>query len=106
MTQHGGGGNGRFQAIGGKTFDRLSTVLAVEISRTEPIWAENRDFMSATTLRGAPPYRVWSRQDLTTGNYLDPPGNCGPFAALFQNSTSPYDSGSGSYCGSGKKIGR
>jgi iron complex outermembrane recepter protein len=104
MTDHGGGGNGRFQAIGGETFDRLSTVFALEISRVEPVWAENRDFMTSTTLQGAPPTPVWSRQDVTTGNYINPPGNCAPFAAEFQNSTAPYNTGTGSFCGSGKPL--
>lgn len=104
MTQHGGGGNGRFQVSGGETFDRLSTVFALEISRVEPVWAENRGFMSSTTLQGAPPSAVWSRQDLTTGNFINPPGNCAPFAAEFQNSTAPYDTGAGSICASGKRL--
>jgi iron complex outermembrane receptor protein len=104
MTDHGGGGNGRFQAIGGETFDRLSTVFALEVSRVEPVWAENRDFMSSTTLQGAPPYPVWSRQDLTTGNYINPPNNCAPFAATFQNSTALSNTPTGAFCGSGKTL--
>jgi iron complex outermembrane receptor protein len=103
-TDHGGGANGRFQATGGETFDRLSTVFALEISRVEPIWAEGRDFMASTTSQGAPPYPVWSRQDLTTGNYITPPGNCAPFAGEFQNSTALYSTSTGSFCGSGKTL--
>ena len=103
-TEHGGGSNGRFQAIGSENFDGLSTVFAVEVSRVEPIWADNRGFMSSTTLQGAPPMPVWSRQDVTTGNSIAPPGNCAPFAGQFQNSTSLYSGGGQTFCGSGKVL--
>ena len=87
-TQHGGGGNGRFQLTGGGTFGDLSTVFALEISRVEPIWAEQRSFMTSATLQGTTPAAaVWQRQDLTLGTNIAPPGGCAPFAGLFQNST-------------------
>ena len=104
MTQHGGGGNGRFQATGGGTFGDLSTAFALEVSRVEPVWAENRGFMTSTTTEGAPPSIVWQRQNLTTGTNITPPGGCAPFAADFQNSTSLYNGSSGPYCGSGKVL--
>ena len=108
-TQHGGGSNGRFQAIGSENFDGLTAVFALEVSRVEPIWAEDRGFMSSTTLQGGLPWTVWSRQNLTSGNFITPPNNCAPFASDFQNSTSLY-SGSGQngpneiVCGSGKVL--
>ena len=102
MTQHGGGGNDRLQVTGGRDFDKLSTMFALEIDRTEPIWAENRDFMTSSTLAGESPQAVWSRQDLTTGNYIGPADGCSSYARIFANSTRLVDSGSGSYCASGK----
>jgi outer membrane receptor protein involved in Fe transport len=101
-TQHGGGGNGRLQAIGGQTFDKLTATIAVEISRVDPIWSASRDFMSSNTLAGESPAAVWSRLDVTTGNYLDPADGCASFTNEFSRSTLLHDSGSGTYCGSGK----
>jgi iron complex outermembrane receptor protein len=103
-TEHGGGSNGRFQAIGSENFDGLSTVFAVEVSRVEPIWADDRGFMSSTSLQGAPPFPTWQRQDLTTGNNITPPNNCAGFASGFQNSTALYSGGGQTYCGSGKVL--
>ena len=108
-TQHGGGGNGRVQVTGGGNWGNLSGVFSLEISRVEPIWAEQRDFMTSTTTGpgAAPPDIVWQRTDLTLGNNDTPPGNCAPFSALFQNSTAlatnSYEA-SGPYCGSGKVL--
>lgn len=108
-TQHGGGGNGRVQVIGGGNFGNLSTVFALEISRVEPIWAEQRDFMTSTSLGpGAiPPSIVWQRTDLTLGNNDAPPDGCAPFVGLYQNSTAlamNSDNATGPYCGSGKVL--
>jgi iron complex outermembrane recepter protein len=102
MTQHGGGGNGRLQLMGGHTFDKLSANFAVEINRTEPIWSKNRDFMSATTLAGEPPTAIWSRQDLTTSTFINPPDGCASFAKDFSHSVALYDTGSGTDCATGK----
>ncbi len=108
-TQHGGGGNGRVQVTGGGNWGNLSTVFSLEISRVEPIWAEQRDFMTSTsTGPGAyPPFVVWQRTDLTLGNNDTPPGNCAPFTGLYQNSTAlamNSDDANGPYCGSGKVL--
>jgi iron complex outermembrane recepter protein len=103
MTQHGGGGNGRLQIVGGHTWDKLSAMFAVEIDRTEPIWSENRDFMSSSGSLTGSTFTAWARQDLTTGNYIDPSDGCASFAPLFQHSVVLRDSGgSGTYCASGK----
>lgn len=106
-TQHGGGSNNRVQVTGGGTFGNLSTVFSLEVSRIEPIWAEQRDFMTSTGLEGSgqPPGTVWQRTDLTLNNNLAPPGGCAPFAGLYQNSTAlamNSNSANGPYCGSGK----
>ena len=101
-TQHGGGANGRFQLSGGDTFGKLTATFAIEVRRVEPISSENRDFMSSNTLEGEAPAVVWGRQDLTTGNYIDSANGCGSFNKLFSNSVAVYDTGSGTYCGSGK----
>jgi iron complex outermembrane recepter protein len=104
-TEKGGGNNGRAQIVGGGTFfDKLDTVFAIEVSRVQPIWAEQRDFMNSTTLTGAQPYAVWSRVAVLPNTYISPPNNCAAFAGLFNNSTAPYQSGSGTFCGSGKVL--
>ena len=102
MTQQGGGGNSRLQLVGGDTFGKLTAMFAIEVTRVEPISSENRDFMSSNTLAGEAPSVVWGRQDLTTGNYIDAANGCGSFNRLFSNSVAVYDTGSGTYCGSGK----
>ncbi len=102
MTQHGGGGNGRFQVSGGHVFDKLTTTFGLEIDRQEPIWSKDRDFMSSTTRLGEKPQNVWARSDLTTGNYIDPSDGCASFAGLFGHGVTPRDTGSGITCGSGK----
>jgi iron complex outermembrane recepter protein len=104
-TERDGGNNYRAQITGGGTFfDKLDTVFAFEASRVQPISAEQRDFMSSTTLQGAAPYAVWSRLSLPSNNFVTPPNNCAGFTGLFNNSTAPYNGGSGTYCGSGKVL--
>jgi len=101
-TQHGGGGEGRLQVTGGKKFDRLSTVFSLELSTVEPIFAQNRDFMTSRTLLGGSPTVVWSRQQLPSQNYINPGDGCASFGNAFSHSVASYDTGSGVYCGSGK----
>ncbi|WDD93621.1 TonB-dependent receptor [Burkholderia sp. FERM BP-3421] len=98
-TQRGGGANGRLQVSGGKTFGDLDTVFGLEVSRTNPIWSSQRDFMSSTTLEGETPTTVWSRQNLDTGAYLGAPGACGSLRGIgaFGGSVTS----SGKTCGSG-----
>src|SRR4051794_12676543 len=69
-TERGGGNNARFQAFGGSTSGKLSGVFALEIGKTNPIWSRDRSFMSSTTLHGANPTTVWSRQNVDTGDYI------------------------------------
>lgn len=85
-TEHGGGENGRVQITGGHEWDRLSTVFAIEISKTDPIWSRERDFMSSSTRDGELPTNVWSRQDLDSGDFLDPTSACNALANTFRGS--------------------
>lgn len=101
-TERGGGGNGRFQLSGGKIFGKLSTVFAFEYDRAQPIWSENRGFMNSTTLEGEAPLSIWERTDVTLGSDIPPADNCASFSKIFRNSVVPFDSGGGTYCGSGK----
>ncbi len=66
VTERGGGANGRLQITGGKEFGDLSAIFGLEVSKTNPIWATQRDFMSSTSLEGETPTSVWSRRDLGT----------------------------------------
>ncbi|MBB5191587.1 iron complex outermembrane receptor protein [Silvimonas terrae] len=101
-TSRGGGDNGRVQISGGKDFGDLSTVFGLEISKTRSIAAQDRDFMSSSTLEGETPTKTWSRLDATTGQYLDGSTACGNLSGLFGGTNVPVNSKSGVYCGSGK----
>ncbi|WP_157288368.1 TonB-dependent receptor plug domain-containing protein [Uliginosibacterium gangwonense] len=101
-TEHGGGGNGRLQLVGGANYDKFSAVFGLELSRRDPIWSRQRGFMSDTTLEGANPTSVWSRRDLDTGRYVGADSVCGGLAGNFDGSVRPWKSKSGVYCASGK----
>lgn len=101
-TWDGGGGNGRLQVSGGKEFGALSTVFGLEISKTNPIWSGQRDFMASSTLEGEPPTKTWARQNLDTGRYVGAAGACGPLAGIGAfGGTSTVGTRNGAYCGSG-----
>ncbi|MBN3798855.1 TonB-dependent receptor [Burkholderia sp. Ac-20392] len=101
-TWDGGGGNGRLQVSGGKEFGALSTVFGLEISKTNPIWSGQRDFMSASTLEGETPTKTWARQNLDTGRYVGAAGACGALAGIGAfGGTSTVNTRNGAYCGSG-----
>ncbi|WP_116138194.1 TonB-dependent receptor plug domain-containing protein [Trinickia diaoshuihuensis] len=103
-TEQGGGANGRLQITGGKEFGNLSTVFGIELSKTNPVWSDQRDFMSSTTLEGESPTSIWSRRNLDSGSYLGGPGACGSLSGIgaFGGSVSAVDTGHGIFCGSGK----
>lgn len=101
-TERGGGNNARFQATGGGTFGKLSTVFALELSKTNPIWSRDRGFMSSTTLQGADPTSIWSRQNLDTGAYNPPGDNCAALSGTFAGSVTPFNRKSGQRCATGK----
>ena len=101
-TTRGGGDNGRIQLSGGKDFGPdVSTMFALEISKTSMLWSKDRDFMADSTKEGAAPVRIWGRRDLDGKTYLDGQ-NCGNFAGLFGGSTVAVGQGSNAYCGSGQ----
>jgi len=101
-TERGGGNNARFQAFGGDTFGKLSGVFALEIGKTNPIWSRDRSFMSSTTLHGANPTTVWSRQNVDTGDYISHPNDCSALAGNFGGSVAPFTRSSGEVCATGK----
>lgn len=103
-TERGGGANGRVQISGGKEFGALSTVFGIELSKTNPIWSSQRDFMSSSTLNGETPTSVWSRQNLDSGQYVGAPAACGALGGIhaFGGTVTSVTKQSGAYCGSGK----
>jgi outer membrane receptor protein involved in Fe transport len=101
-TKDGGGANQRIQLTGGGGSGNLSGVFGVELSRTDPIWSRQRDFMSSTTAGGTSPTRILSRQNVDTGKYVDPGATCSQLGNLFYDSVVRVQSKSGAYCGSGK----
>jgi iron complex outermembrane receptor protein len=101
-TERGGGTNGRLQASGGGTFGRLTALFAAEVSRTQPIWSQNRDFMNSSTLEGERPTSIWARQNLDTGDYISPADGCAGFARDFYGTVTQVTRGGGAFCGSGK----
>ena len=100
-TQRGGGDNWRIQASGGHRFERLSATFAAELSKTDPIWSRQRDFMSSTTLEGATPTNVWSQMNLDRNRYIDPAGACSTLASNFDGTTAANTGSRGTFCASG-----
>ncbi|MEX3611886.1 MAG: TonB-dependent receptor [Burkholderia sp.] len=107
-TWDGGGGNGRLQVSGGKEFGGLSTVFGLEISKTNPIWSGQRDFMSSASLEGETPATIWSRQNLRTSAYLGGTGACGALGGIDAfgglgvfGGASTVNTANGAYCTSG-----
>ncbi|MGN4197164.1 TonB-dependent receptor domain-containing protein [Burkholderia gladioli] len=101
-TWDGGGGNGRLQVSGGKEFGALSTVFGLEISKTNPIWSGQHDFMSSASLEGETPTTIWSRRNLDTGAYLGGAGACGALGGIGAfGGVSTVNTAKGAYCGSG-----
>ena len=100
-TERGGGDNGRLQITGGHEWDRLSAVFALELSKTDPVWSRDRGFMSSSTREGEFPTNIWSRQDLDSGDYIDPTGACNALASTFRGSVvSTTGRGGSRFCGS------
>jgi len=98
-TSRGGGAERRVQLTGGKQFDRLSAVFALEFSERNPIGAYQRDFMAE---RSGTPTNVLSRRDATVGRYIDPGATCAQLGDLFGGSVVNYASRTGNYCASNK----
>ena len=99
-TDRGGGNNARFQAVGGDTFGKLSGIFALEVNRENPIWSRDRSFMSSYTAHGAKPQSVWYRQNVDTGDYIDPTDNCAALAGNFSGTVAPRVTSSGTVCAS------
>ncbi|MDP5007437.1 MAG: TonB-dependent receptor plug domain-containing protein, partial [Glaciimonas sp.] len=99
-TQAGGGSNQRIQLSGGGTSGNLTGLFGIEISKRQPIWSRQRDFMSDKTLDGTSPRRTNSQLNVDTGKYITP--DCGQLGGLYSNSLVSVSSKKGTYCGSGK----
>ncbi|WIW00098.1 TonB-dependent receptor plug domain-containing protein [Kinneretia aquatilis] len=102
-TQRGGGENARAQLTGGLESGALSLVYAVELSKRQPIWSRQREFMADTTLTGAAPTVIFGRKDAKSNKYITPDaGACEGAAGLFDGSVKSFTAKSGTYCGSGR----
>ncbi|MDK2126677.1 TonB-dependent receptor plug domain-containing protein [Parachitinimonas caeni] len=101
-TERGGGDSRRLQLVGGREWGGLNAVFAAEISRNDPVWAKDRDFMRSTTADGEAPTVVWGRRNLATGKYLSPGEVCQRLGGLFEGSVVSYTGKRGTYCGSGE----
>lgn len=102
-TQRGGGENARAQLTGGLESGALQLVYGIELSKRQPIWSRQRDFMADTTLTGAAPAVIFGRKDATSNKYITPePGACEAAAGLFEGSVKSFKAKSGFYCGSGR----
>jgi len=98
-TSRGGGAERRVQFSGGRQFDRLSTVFALELSDRDPVSALQRDFMAT---RQGTPTNVLSRRDATVNRYIDPGAACANLGDAFGGSVAAYTAKTGSYCASNR----
>ncbi|MCD5330377.1 TonB-dependent receptor plug domain-containing protein [Chromobacterium piscinae] len=99
-TEHHGGENARLQLTGGKSWDQLSAVYGLEVSKRNPIWSRQRGFMSDSTALGETPSSILSRR-IAGGAYLDAGSACGNFAGMFANSVTTVGNNQKGYCASG-----
>ena len=107
-SEHHGGENARLQLSGSGSWERLSTVFALELSQRNAIWARQRGFISDTTIDNSAPTTIWSRQikkGPDKGKFLGA-SDCSSLAGQFNGSTRPYsiddDTGQGTTCASGQ----
>jgi len=98
-TSRGGGGDKRVQFTGGANWDKLSALFSVELSKRDPLWSADRDFMST---RDGTPTTVVARKNVSTGLYEDLGNTCSNLGDLFGGSVIDYTGKKGSYCASPK----
>jgi iron complex outermembrane receptor protein len=99
-TSRGGGGDKRLQLTGGQSFDKLNTLFSVELTERDPLWSNDRDFMSSKT--GVAPTSILGRKNVSTGKYVDLGDTCANLGNLFGGSAVKYTAKAGSYCASPK----
>ena len=99
-TSRGGGGDKRLQFTGGHAFDKLNTLFSVELTERDPLWSNDRDFMSSKT--GVAPTSILGRKNVSTGKYVDLGDTCANLGDLFGGSAVKYAAKAGSYCASPK----
>jgi iron complex outermembrane recepter protein len=98
-TQDGGGSNQRIQFTGGGSSGNLSGIFGIELSRTQPIWSRQRDFMSSASSDGTAPTRIAGRLNADSNDYIDPGAGCAQLGKLFGGSVVKTGD---PYCASGK----
>ncbi|WP_430445227.1 MAG: TonB-dependent receptor [Pseudomonas piscis] len=86
-SERGGGDNQRLQLSGGGSWGDFDGLFGLELTRREPIWADDRGFMDSS-----PAVDVGYRRNLDTGRYLGP--GCGAYQGTFGN----HLGGSGGRC--------
>jgi iron complex outermembrane receptor protein len=99
-TSRGGGGDKRLQFTGGQSFDKLNTLFSVELTERDPLWSNDRDFMSSKT--GVALTSILGRKNVSTGKYVDLGDTCANLGDLFGGSAVKYTAKAGSYCASPK----
>ncbi|MGR2679994.1 TonB-dependent receptor plug domain-containing protein [Chromobacterium haemolyticum] len=99
-SEHHGGENLRLQLSGGKSWDKLNLVYALELSQRNPIWSRQRGFMADNTVNGAAPTTVWSQKDVKTGKFIDPGSTCGDLGGLYAGSVRAYRTSKTNVCAS------
>ncbi|MGY2290579.1 TonB-dependent receptor domain-containing protein [Pseudomonas sp. SDO528_S397] len=78
-TERGGGDNQRLQLSGGGSWGDFDGLFGLELTRRDPIWADDRGFMK----NGQSLADIGYRRDLGTGQYLGP--GCGAYQGTFGN---------------------
>ncbi|WP_024682333.1 TonB-dependent receptor [Pseudomonas syringae] len=75
-AERGGGDNQRLQITGGDSWGDFDGVFGLELTNRQPIWADQRGFMSESASRD-----VGYRRNLDTGQYLGP--GCGAYGGIY-----------------------
>lgn len=75
-AERGGGDNQRLQISGGETWGDFDGVFGLELTQRQPIWANQRGFMS-----DGPAKDVGYRRNLDSGAYLGP--GCGAYGGIY-----------------------
>jgi iron complex outermembrane receptor protein len=97
-TSRGGGGDKRLQITGGANAGDLNTLFSIEVSHRDPLWSNDRDFMS---VRDGTPTTVAARKNVSAGGtYVDLGNGCAGLGDLFGGSTIAYAAKKGTYCAS------
>ncbi|BAP45398.1 TonB-dependent outermembrane receptor [Pseudomonas sp. StFLB209] len=86
-VERGGGDNQRLQITGGDSWGDFDGIFGLELTKRQPIWGNQRDFMDRSAQRD-----VGYRRNLSTGQYLGP--GCAGYGGIFNGQLT----GSGGRC--------